>query len=222
VPALIALGVAACGAGDAAVETAPRYETTFTGSESPLSENGAWRHTGRHWTQVAKHDGVVHGTQTGRGGYDDSYAYLSGFPPDQSASAVIHLDPNTNDATKEVELLLRWSDTPDGATGYECNLHHRGGWAQIMRWNGKFGDFTELGHARRPPKPKTGDVMRATIVGNVIRVYLNDKLIVEATDSTHRSGNPGIGFFIRGDTSNAAFGFTRFVATGLDAGQRAK
>ena len=75
------------------------------------------------------------GSQTGSGGFDDAYAYLPGFAPDQTAQATLWKDPAIgNDSitckilwrvvgprlrghycdgsgTHEVELLLRWSDS---------------------------------------------------------------------------------------------------------------
>src|SRR5262249_11996444 len=68
------------------------YSTSFDKDESPISEGGAWVHLGLDWALVATAGGVAHGTQTGTGKYDDSYAHLSGFPPDHMASAVIHRD----------------------------------------------------------------------------------------------------------------------------------
>src|ERR1051325_4346552 len=67
------------------------YATSFDGSEAPLSEGGAWSNTGLDWTPVIKSNGAAHGTQTGNGGYDDSYAVLSGFSPNQAASATVQL-----------------------------------------------------------------------------------------------------------------------------------
>jgi hypothetical protein len=187
----------------------------FTGTENPISENGAWRHNGLDWTVVAKTNGFAHGTQTGNGGFDDSYAYLSGFPANQSASATIALNTSATDAnTREVELLLRWSDSPHSATGYECNLHYLGDYAEIVRWNGALGDFTII-KSVTPPKPKTGDVMTATIVGNVITVFYNGTQIMQVTDPTYATGNPGMGFFIRAPAANTDFGFSGFTATGL-------
>ena len=167
------------------------------------------------WTSVTKVNGLAHGTQTGSGGYNDSYAYLSGFPANQSATAVIYRNTSTNSTNKEVELLLRWSDSTHSATGYECNIQHNGQYAQIVRWNGAYGNFTEIGRASNPPNPKTGDVMKATIVGNVITVYINGVQIMQATDSTYSSGNPGMGFYIDAGASNADFGFSSFSATAL-------
>lgn len=223
-----AAGVAACGDGRSPRQVAPNgaaasaaptavrsYETKFSVNQSPISENGSWEHTGLDWTYVQVARGRAHGTQTGYGGYDDSYAYLSGFPPNQLASAVLFVSPDLSPVNREVELLLRWSDEAHRAMGYECNLNYAGAHAQIVRWNGKKGDYTVLANARRPPRVATGDVMRATILGDSIKVYLNNHLIVQAHDSTYPTGNPGIGFFIRAGASNAEFGFTSFAARGL-------
>jgi len=191
------------------------FTTNFAGIESPISENGAWHHTGLDWTRVAKASGFAHGTQTGNGSYDDSYAYLSGFPANQSASATIVLNTSVNDSnTREAELLLRWSDADHSATGYEINLHYLGAYVQIVRWNGLFGMFTEL-LSVTPPTPKTGDVFKATIVGNVITVFYNGAQIAQVADPTYATGNPGMGFFIRAPAANTDFGFSSFTATGL-------
>ena len=50
------------------------FTTEFDGTENPLSESGVWSHTGLDWTKVQKANGIAFGTQTGNGGYDDSYA----------------------------------------------------------------------------------------------------------------------------------------------------
>ena len=193
------------------------FTTNFTGTEAPISEGGAWQHRGLDWTAVTKVNGFAHGTQTGNGSYDDSYAYLSGFPANQSASATIVLNTSATDAnTREAELLLRWSDADHSATGYEINVHYLGDYVQIVKWIGPFGMFTEL-LSVTPPKPKTGDVFKATIVGNVITVFYNNTQIAQATDviNPYTTGNPGMGFFIRAPAANTDFGFSSFTATGL-------
>ena len=59
-----------------------------------------------------------------------------------------------------------------------------------------------------------GDVVKATIVGNVITVYKNGVQIAQATDSTYATGNPGVGFFLEGTAGvNRDYGFTRFTAS---------
>ena len=73
---------------------ASTYSTTFDATEAPISEGGAWTHVGLDWTLVDTGGGIAFGTQTGTGGYDDSYAHLSGFPPDHGASGVIFRSPS--------------------------------------------------------------------------------------------------------------------------------
>jgi len=89
-------GADAAGGADAALDAGMpiAYSTDFDGTESPISEGGAWSHVGLDWTLVDTAGGIAYGTQTGTNGYDDSYAHLSGFPPDHSASAVIYRSPS--------------------------------------------------------------------------------------------------------------------------------
>jgi hypothetical protein len=192
------------------------YTTEFDGTENPLSEGGVWSHRGTYWTVVAKSNGIAYGTQTGTGGYDDSYAVLSGYSPNQQASAVVHLDPAIDrSCTHEVELLLRWADTSSTARGYEVNLMFDGSYAQIVRWNGPSGDFTVLGGGHYSGL-KDGDVFEASIVDSVIKITVNDVLLAQVTDSTYKDGNPGIGFFRRECGKNSDFGFKRFQVSGSD------
>jgi hypothetical protein len=199
------------------------FSTTFPVTENPVSEGGVWHHSGYRWKQVQTIAGHAVGTQTGTGGYDDSYTYLAGFGPDQTARAVVWRDPATRGDYREVELLLRWSDTPTEAYGYECNLSWDGSYAQIVRWNGAFGDFTYLANQTKFPDgvmpPRTGDIFTARVSGDVISVLLNkndghgDRLLVSASDDTYAQGNPGMGFFIQGRLDPAQFGFSDFSAS---------
>lgn len=192
----------------------PTYSTSFPLDELPISEGGAWSHAGRLWTYVQTESGIAHGTQTGEGRYDDSYAYLSGFPPDQQACAVIH--KGSPAGYQEVEVLLRWSDSEDSARGYECFIHHSGQYAKIVRWNGPYENFTTIAEVGNVVAPKGGDVIRATALGNVITLYLNNQVLAQATDSTYSAGNPGMGFFKdRDGAANTEFGFESYTATGL-------
>ncbi|HVW69113.1 MAG TPA: hypothetical protein VHB68_09060 [Steroidobacteraceae bacterium] len=192
-----------------------QYETRFDGAELPISEGGAWSNNGRDWAQVRKHNGLAYGTQTGYDGYNDSYALLSGFPPDHSASAVIHLSPDLDPrCVHEVEVLLRFSDAPHHATGYECNLAYDGHYCEIVAWNGAIGDFTKLARGS-VPAVRTGDVLTGVAKGNVITIYMNGREVVHAVDSRFRTGNPGMGFFRQPCGSNSDYGFSSFTATSL-------
>jgi hypothetical protein len=199
------------------------FSTTFPLTENPVSEGGVWQHSGYRWKQVRTIAGHAVGTQSGTGGYDDSYTYLTGFGPNQTAQAVVWRDPAIKGNYREVELLLRWSDTPTEARGYECNLSWDGSYVQIVRWDGAFGDFTYLASQTKFPDgvmpPRTGDILIARISGDVISVLLNkndghgDRLLVSVSDGTYAQGNPGMGFFIQGRLDPTQFGFSNFSAS---------
>jgi hypothetical protein len=193
------------------------FSTNFDGTENPLSEGGAWSHTGLDWKKVRKVDGIAYGTQTGTGGYDDSYAHLFGFPANQSASGVIQRTAGSS-GIHEVEIHLRWSDSAHSAKGYECLLSYDASYAQIVRWNGPLGNFTYIGWAAKAPMPKTGDTFSAAINGSLIIAYYNGVEIMRATDTNYHSGNPGMGFYRESAGSDSDMAFTSYTATGLGTG----
>ena len=161
--------------------------------------------------------GVAFGTNGITDSYDDSYALLTGtFGPDQSAEAVVHRNQSLSPGdTHEVELLLRFSDDNNNARGYECLFNYAGG-IQIVRWNGAFGSFTVLsttGSSSLGRSLITGDVIKATIVGNVISTYINGTLLARATDSMFKTGQPGISFFVRPNGSPLLLGLTGYSVT---------
>jgi hypothetical protein len=210
--------------GDASSGTRASYATDFDLTESPLSENGVFRHMGADWTLVDSADGVAFGKQALEPRakdiwYNDSYAYLSGFPANHGASGVVHLASNIDrSCTHEVEILLRWSDSAHDAHGYECNLAYDGSYAQIVRWNGPLGDYTYLAQGSVPGGVHDGDVLSASVVGDEITLSVNGLVRVHATDSTFKTGNPGIAFF-RGENgcgSLADYGFTHFAASSVE------
>lgn len=208
---ILVLGLGAFAATSARAQS---YSTSFDGSEFPLSEGGAWHHQGLDWTRVRKQGGIAYGTQTGFDGYGDSYAYLSGFPPDQRGAGVIQRTPGSS-GIHEVEILLRWNDSAHSATGYECLLSYDASYAQIVRWNGPLGDFTYIGWAPVAPMPASGDVFSAEIVGDHIVAYYNGAPIMEAHDATWTSGNPGVGFYYQSTGSLSDVAFTSYSAVGL-------
>jgi chitodextrinase len=196
--------------------TGGTYSTNFNANENPVSEGGRWRRANNNWTNVQTVGGVAFGTNGVTNTYDDSYALLSGFGADQSVEAVVFRDQSlTPGDTHEVELLLRFSDDAGNARGYECLFDYHG-WIMLVRWNGQMGDFTTLRLTEEgyfPRHLQTGDVIRATITGNVISAYINGQLIARAVDSTHTSGQPGMGFFIRPNGSQRLIGLTSFTAS---------
>lgn len=209
------------------------YSTTFDGDEDPLSEGGKWINNGLDWTKICKHGGIAYGTQTGTNKgiyrYDDSYAHLSGFPPDQEAWAQVQIAKPDPSCHQELEILLRWTSSAHSTTGYECFarcLNDDSSYLQIVRWEGPLGKFTYLADKRGANYGlKNGDTLKASIIGNVITVYINGVEKAQVKDDTHKTGNPGIGAFLscdngRGIGSSTDFGFTSFTARGLGRNQR--
>jgi hypothetical protein len=209
------------------------YQTTFDAPENPLLEGGAWRHTDSNQAFVRTANGLAFGTQVGSewasSNYNDSNAFLSGFPPDQRASAVIHRTSAMIAGNLEVELLLRWSEGAERSTsygptrqyGYEINIGQGiyGTFVQIGRW--KDANLFDSKTASSPLATMglhDGDVFSAQIVGSVITAWLNDTVIATATDSTYATGNPGIGFFRHdegGTIDPESHCFKSFTAEGL-------
>jgi hypothetical protein len=204
---------------DAAPSGTVSYSTDFATSESPLSEGSKWRNVGLDWTVVTSGGGYAYGTQSGTEGYNDSYAILSGFPANHTASATIHLESGIAAHFAEVEILLRWSDAAHYSTGYECNLAKDGSYAEIIRWPGPLGTskdhFTFLAHGDAPDGVHDGDVFSGTISGNTISCSLNGVILVSASDSSIKTGNPGIGFYAEGAPGSRKFSFTDFSARGV-------
>ncbi len=212
------------------------YSTQFATAENPISENGVWQHVTSTWKHVRViGDGTVDNPHRAVGNdnlfYDDAYAHLSGFTPDQAAEAVIWIDPQIPaKEIHEAELHLRWADTASGteqARGYELYFAYDGRYYGITRWNGPYGDFKTIAEGfHLKPVPKTGDTLRGTAIGNTISFYIDRHdgagfiLLVSAADSTWRDGNPGIGFCQVGDNRHGPgsekFGFTQFTARQIE------
>jgi hypothetical protein len=199
------------------------YTTNFPIAENPIAEEGKWingKAAGLKWADVRTISGLAFGTQSGKSGYDDSTAILAGtWGPTQTVVATIHLqDPPTSSTVfHEVELRLRTRITANRLTGYEvnfsCSANPANFYAEIVRWNGPLGSFTYL--KRTTYHCSDGDVVKATMSGRIIEVFVNDTLLMQSTDNAYATGSPGIGFFLQGTgaESNPHFGFSSFMAT---------
>jgi hypothetical protein len=179
--------------------------------------------TGLSWTNVRSVGGMAVGTQTGAHGgtaqqYDDSTAVLAGaWGPNQMAQARVRILAVDTGAYEEVELRLRTTITPRSITGYEVDISDRpaGGdpYVSVVRWNGPLGSFTVLGPVVPGPGLKDGDLVKATMVGSTIRVFINGNQVFQVSDGTYTSGSPGMGFFLQAPSgTNANYGFTEFWA----------
>ena len=204
------------------------FYTNFDNDEDTLSENGNWIHNGLDWATIHTKDGIAFGTQSGKNEgiyrYDDSYAHLHGFPPDQEAWGEVYITKSNPNCYQEVEILLRWTSTAQSTTGYECFarcLNDSSSYLQIVRWDGPLGRFTYLFNKSGIKYGlKHGDILKASVIGNVITLYINNVELAQVRDSTYSTGNPGIGFFLEsrdshGIGSNQDYGFTSFTARGI-------
>jgi hypothetical protein len=211
-------------------------------SEGGIWLNG--RRDGIDWIDVVSKGGVAYGEVTrmgvaerrveqgnlesaAKGGvahlgdYDDPTAVLAGaWGKDQFARGRVFSRNQTERYFQEVEMRLRSAMRPHWCIGYEvfwrC-LKNDKAYAEIARWNGRIGDFTSLKKLFGPQfGVKDGDLVSASIVGNLIRGYINDVEVISAVDDMFDSGSPGLGFnFGVGDT-NVDHGFTYFEVETYD------
>jgi hypothetical protein len=209
-------------AAPAATPSAPHvesYTTNFPTKENPISEGGHWiggKTVGLDWGFISTTPGYAIGT-TGPKRFADSVALLTGnWGPTQTAEAVVRKVAIRRGP--EVSLRLRSSLSPHTCTGYEISnslLGDETAYLIIVRWNGPLADFSYLLDAHgKQYGVTTGDVVKATIVGNVITAYKNGVQLAQVKDDTFSTGQPGFGF---NEGNNGGYGITRFTATATDA-----
>ena len=195
------------------------YSTDFPLDEDPISEGGMWvngKKDGVDWTDVVSGDGVAYGAlsrmeiaerriEQGNiedeedtspvGDYDDPTAVLAGeWGRNQHGKATVYSKNPTDEYFQEVQIRLRTVIEPNLCTGYEvfwrC-LKTDEGYAEIVRWNGPVGDFTSLQKLfGKDYGVKDGDVVEATIEGDVLKGFINGVEVITATDDTFQSRQP--------------------------------
>lgn len=215
------------------------YQTDFSRDEDPISEDGLWlngKADGIDWADVVSKNGRCYGgpsrnevlearaeqgtmDATGTdavGDYDDPTAVIGGeWGPNQHGKGVVFSENPTDEYYQEVQIRLRTEIKANWCRGYEvffrC-LKSDQAYAEIVRWNGKIGDWTSLErHEGIEYGVEDGDVIEATIEGNVLKGFINGKEVISVTDDTEgavANGCPGVGFnFGCGDTG-PEHGFT--------------
>jgi hypothetical protein len=84
-------------------------------------------------------------------------------------------------------------------------------YAEIVRWNGKIGDWISLKRLVGPRYGvRHGDVLQASIFGNVITGFINGAEVISVTDDALSEGAPGIGFNFYVGNTNVDHGFSSF------------
>jgi hypothetical protein len=207
--------------------TGRTYSTNFPRAENPISEGGNWvdgKRDGLDWADIRTTPGFAFGTEIGGvrpplQKYDDSTALLTGtWAPNQTAQATVHRVNEDNDNVyQEVELRLRSSLSPHNATGYEVMFRcskSPNAYCSIARWDGILGAWMMLKENRGSKYGVAdGDVVKASIVGDTITVYINGAQITQTSDYLFTKGNPGMGFYLEKATGiNNQCGFSSFTA----------
>ena len=194
------------------------YSTQFPLNEDPISEGGHWlvgKTNGLDWGNVSTYPGYAFG-HAGPASYADPVALLTGeWPPNQSVELVV--DRRAVFRYPEVEVRLRSSLAKHNCDGYEITFSLKdddNAYLIIVRWNGPLADFTYLLQAGgKQYSVKTGDRIKATIVGNEIKAYKNGVLMGTVKDGTYTRGNPGFGF---NEGWNGDYGISEFTAKATD------
>lgn len=196
------------------------YTTNFPLTENPISEGGNWingKTTGLDWTDISTTPGLAIGLESGTRGYDDATALLTGtWGSNQTVTATVSTTNQLSSPVyEEVEIRLRSSLSAHNCTGYEVLFSLSGSYVQIVRWNGALGDFTYVATTSGSQyNLHAGDTVTGTISNNTITAYINGTQVLQGTDGTYSSGNPGMGIFLQGTTGvNGDYGFTSFTAT---------
>lgn len=206
------------------IVSGPSYSTNFGSTENPLSDGGKWvngKAVGVNWHNVRSMSGRAVAAAF-VSGYNDPIAVLTtSFAANQYAQGtVFRVSSYAPSASHEIELLLRFQITAGNARGYEI-LWGAKGEVNVVRWNGPLGSYNAIGGVTGPNlgAAKDGDVLRAEISGNIIRVYKNGTLALTRDVSTvgniWTTGQPGIGFFPRSGAVLENYGWKSYQAGSL-------
>jgi hypothetical protein len=199
------------------------YSTRFQLDEDPISEDGKWINgwkDGIDWYNIITKNGVAYGAVT-QGEYTDPTALLTGtWGKNQKVKARVFTRNQTEKYYQEVEIRLPSKIAPHLCTGYEvfwrC-LKTPNAYVQVVKWNGKVRDWTSLKkHTGARYGVKDGDLVEATIFGNVIKGYINGVEVIPVTDDTFKARHPGMGFNYGVGESNGDFGFTSYEVESND------
>lgn len=195
----------------APIASGTTYSTNFPLNENPISEGGVWVRGGTEgldWTNPLTTGGhAVASTVPTPTRYSDDIAIIKSsavaFNANQYAQGTVYLAPGYtgNGGGHEVELLLHFSISAHDAHGYEV-LWGLPGYMAVVRWNGPVTSYTPIYDpgVGSIPVPKDGDVLRAEISGNIIKVFRNGTQVgpnidVSSVGNVWSSGQPGIGFW---------------------------
>ena len=149
------------------------------------------------------------------GDYDDPTAVLTGqWGPISTARPRSSAGTRRRSTSRRCRSACGTTCRPNFCNGYEVFfrvLDNDGGYAEIVRWNGPVGGWTSLKKLiGKQYGVKDGDIIEASIVGDVITGYLNGVEMISVVDDKIKSGAPGIGFNFGVGNTNADHGVRSF------------
>ena len=203
------------------------YSTSFPAVENPVSDGGHlitsttpgvnWSHLGLGGSGTkpvapvdvtASH--LAESVDYANVNFGDALAVATGtWSADQSASVVVGNVAAQAGGAQEFEVHLR-VDPATGA-GYEIFWGYNNEYVGVATWHAN-GGYTNLNFTPTSTAIHPGDVLTASIHGNVITVQDNGVTEATVTDNTFASGNPGFGF---NEGSSAEYGISSFSASNL-------
>lgn len=197
------------------------FTTSWPATENPVSQGGIWTPRGLtdglDWTNPQTVPGIFFGTQTGDDGDNDSISLIAGpWTNDIDITGTVHI--GTRPGTfAEIALLLRGAISAHSAKLYECYFSCAASpnrYAHITRWEGPFNSFTDLVSLDNSTAPtlNNGDLVRATIVGTLITVYVQGAQVMQhdiSGDTTKwTTGLPGMSNFAQTLAANSNWGWS--------------
>lgn len=191
------------------------YQTSFAIDQNPLSESGKWFNNNTAiWKSVYTSGGVAYPSAPTTNA-DDAYAILNQDVVGNPDVTVIAHKPGAPGNYHEIEILLQCIEGVNSIQAYECMLGFNGNserYAYIVRWNGPHTNYTVLASNTSIPVLNDNDKFRCTYnkANGLIRCYLNNQLIMYATDVTYAASNKvGIAFYST-DSNVTAYGIKDF------------
>jgi hypothetical protein len=178
---------------------------------------GSWINGARYgidWHNVITKNRVAHGAVS-QGAYTNPTALPAGtWGKNRTVKARVFSRNQTEKYYREVEIRLRSKLPPHQCTGHEvfwrC-LKTPSAHVEIVRWNGKVGDWTSLKkHIGARYGVKNAGLVEAKIDGNVLKGFVNGVEAISVTDNTFRNSNPGMGFNFGVGECNGDFGLTSY------------
>ena len=209
------------------------YSTSFTSTENPISEGGAWTQAATDWQDVRTTGGYATGAAYTEN-FDDCYARLTtatfAAPSDNYEIVATVRKVSEAVANSEIELLLRVVDTATTINAYEV-LVNTGGSCELVRWNGTMGTFFEIASTATSITGWTGngDKVKARVTGTnpaVVTVShapasdptnFTQVFQYSDTDATRKqTGQPGIAFYQHAADNNLLnAGWSDFAVTAI-------